>query len=140
MWCYPLAVLCRRFTTDAGLCELHGAVRAYAAQRCAAVRDQHTTTPSAHHPHQSPLVCPILTTPCSVQVCSYPFLPICMYLCCIVSGTTPEEPVISAKSGHVYERRLVEKYIDANGKCPVTGEPLTTEDLIGVKSMQHHTP
>eukprot|EP00026_Physarum_polycephalum_P001308 Phypoly_transcript_01309.p1 GENE.Phypoly_transcript_01309~~Phypoly_transcript_01309.p1 ORF type:complete len:524 (+),score=76.52 Phypoly_transcript_01309:196-1767(+) len=52
---------------------------------------------------------------------------------CAISGTTPEEPVISSKSGHIYERRLVEKYIDANGKCPVTGEPLTTEDLIGVK-------
>ena len=50
----------------------------------------------------------------------------------LVSGTTPEEPVVS-KSGHIYERRLVEKYIEANGKDPVSGEPLTAEDLIAVK-------
>jgi len=52
---------------------------------------------------------------------------------CAISGTTPEEPVISSKSGHIYERRLVEKYVDANGKCPITGEALTADDLIAVK-------
>ena len=30
---------------------------------------------------------------------------------CAVSGTVPEEPVISTRSGHLYEKRLVEKHI-----------------------------
>lgn len=30
---------------------------------------------------------------------------------CAVSGTAPEEPVVSTKTGHVYEKRLVEKHI-----------------------------
>jgi hypothetical protein len=51
----------------------------------------------------------------------------------LVSGTAPEEPVVS-KYGHAYERRLIEKYLDTNGnKCPVTNEPLTKDDLIVVK-------
>eukprot|EP01111_Echinosteliopsis_oligospora_P002455 TRINITY_DN1366_c0_g1_i1.p1 TRINITY_DN1366_c0_g1~~TRINITY_DN1366_c0_g1_i1.p1 ORF type:complete len:497 (-),score=186.88 TRINITY_DN1366_c0_g1_i1:32-1522(-) len=51
---------------------------------------------------------------------------------CALSSTTPEEPVI-AKTGYVYERRLIEKYIDANGKCPASGEPLSSSDLIPIK-------
>lgn len=50
-----------------------------------------------------------------------------------VSGQIPEEPVVSVKSGHVFERRLIEKYVTANNKCPVTGEPLTIADLLPLK-------
>ncbi|KAK5577991.1 hypothetical protein RB653_002939 [Dictyostelium firmibasis] len=52
---------------------------------------------------------------------------------CAISGSTPEEPVISTKTGNVYEKRLIEKYIDTNGKEPTTGEPLGLSDLITVK-------
>ncbi|CAN0562816.1 unnamed protein product, partial [Ectocarpus sp. 12 AP-2014] len=51
-----------------------------------------------------------------------------------VSGQTPETPVVSKKSGHVYEKRLIVKYIDAEGKCPATGEELTADDLLDVRS------
>ncbi len=44
----------------------------------------------------------------------------------------PSEPVVSKKSGHVFERKLIEKYIAAEGKCPVTGEALTVEDLLPI--------
>ena len=39
---------------------------------------------------------------------------------CAISGTVPEQPCVSVKTGHVYERRLVEKYVKETGKCPVT--------------------
>jgi len=53
---------------------------------------------------------------------------------CALSGTTPEEPVVSAKSGHVYEKRLIEKYLENNaGRDPVTQEPLSASDLIEIK-------
>ena len=52
---------------------------------------------------------------------------------CLVSGTTPEDPAVS-KSGHVFERRLIEKYITTNGKDPITEEPLEVTDLISLKS------
>lgn len=54
---------------------------------------------------------------------------------CSISGTVPKDPVISVKSGHLYDRKLIEKALVANGnKCPETGEPLTRDDLISVKN------
>ncbi|KAG0213119.1 hypothetical protein BGX28_004945 [Mortierella sp. GBA30] len=51
-----------------------------------------------------------------------------------VSGEAPEHPVVSKKSGQVYERRLIVKYIEDNGKDPVTGEELAVEDLLDIKT------
>jgi pre-mRNA-processing factor 19 len=50
-----------------------------------------------------------------------------------VSGTEPQEPVVSKLSGHVFEKQLITKYLEANGKCPVTGEPLSPDDLVPLK-------
>ena len=38
------------------------------------------------------------------------------------------------KSGHVYERRLILKYIQENGTDPITGEKLEEGDLVSVKA------
>ena len=51
----------------------------------------------------------------------------------LVSGQVPEDPVVS-KYGYIYERRLVEKFIEANGTDPVTGQELSAEDLVSIKS------
>lgn len=53
---------------------------------------------------------------------------------CAISGEAPEEPVASKKSGAVFEKRLIEKYIEENGKDPVSGEELDLEDLLPIKS------
>lgn len=53
---------------------------------------------------------------------------------CSISGETPQDPVVSQKSGQVYERRLILKYITENGTDPVTGEKLEESDLITVKA------
>jgi U-box domain len=55
---------------------------------------------------------------------------------CAISGEPPLDPVVSAKSGHVYERRLITKYIAENGTDPMTGEKLEENDLISVKAGQ----
>ncbi|KAG5475485.1 hypothetical protein LSCM1_03605 [Leishmania martiniquensis] len=49
---------------------------------------------------------------------------------CNISQRVPTHPVVSVKSGLVFERSLVEKYVDEHGRCPVTGDPLCREDLI----------
>eukprot|EP00933_Yihiella_yeosuensis_P007526 TRINITY_DN112600_c0_g1_i1.p1 TRINITY_DN112600_c0_g1~~TRINITY_DN112600_c0_g1_i1.p1 ORF type:complete len:497 (+),score=117.42 TRINITY_DN112600_c0_g1_i1:154-1644(+) len=53
---------------------------------------------------------------------------------CAISGNAPEEPVFSPKTGHVYEKRLITKQIESNGKCPVTKEDLTADDLVDMKA------
>ena len=51
-----------------------------------------------------------------------------------VSGATPEEPVVSKNSGLLFEKSLIEKYIDEHKQCPITKEPLTLEDLLPLKT------
>ncbi|KAL2921248.1 Pre-mRNA-processing factor 19 [Bienertia sinuspersici] len=53
---------------------------------------------------------------------------------CSISGEVPEEPVVSKKSGLLFEKRLVERHISDYGKCPITGEPLTIDDVVPVKA------
>ncbi|PWN32744.1 putative PRP19-non-snRNP spliceosome component required for DNA repair [Meira miltonrushii] len=53
---------------------------------------------------------------------------------CAISGEPPVTPVISKKSGLVYEQRLILKYIQENGKDPITGDTLTEDDLIEIKA------
>ncbi|KAL4936666.1 hypothetical protein BDV06DRAFT_204577 [Aspergillus oleicola] len=55
---------------------------------------------------------------------------------CAISGEAPQEPVVSPKSGSVFEKRLIEAYIAENGKDPVNGEELSIDDLIEVKSQR----
>ncbi|KAL3912211.1 MAG: hypothetical protein SGPRY_008412 [Prymnesium sp.] len=52
---------------------------------------------------------------------------------CAISGNSPEHPVVS-KTGHLFEQSVIEKYIEATGKCPVTGEELSAADLLPVKT------
>lgn len=56
---------------------------------------------------------------------------------CSISGEPPQDPVVSQKSGHVYERRLILKYINENGTDPITGEKLEETDLIAIKASQY---
>ena len=52
---------------------------------------------------------------------------------CSITGEPAEKPIVSNKSGHVFEKRVIEKYIDANPVCPITGQPLTRDDLVAVQ-------
>lgn len=52
----------------------------------------------------------------------------------LVSGEKPKEPVISPKSGSIFERRLIENYISTSGKDPVNDEELAISDLIAINN------
>ncbi|KAK3902948.1 hypothetical protein C8A05DRAFT_43742 [Staphylotrichum tortipilum] len=52
-----------------------------------------------------------------------------------ISGEVPEEPVVSKKTGIVYEKRLILKYIQEHGTEPGTSDELDAEhDLLPVKT------
>lgn len=53
---------------------------------------------------------------------------------CAISGQPPEEPVFAPKTGHVYEKRLILKNIESAGKCPVTKEDLSADDLVDMRA------
>jgi hypothetical protein len=41
--------------------------------------------------------------------------------------------VISIKTGHLFEKRLIEKYLKVGNKCPISGVELAETDLLGVQ-------
>ncbi|KAF9535329.1 WD40-repeat-containing domain protein [Crepidotus variabilis] len=59
---------------------------------------------------------------------------------CAISGEPPQDPVVSQKSGKVYERRLIVKYINENGTDPITGDKLEEADLIAIKASPETAP
>jgi hypothetical protein len=52
---------------------------------------------------------------------------------CAMSGEPPVEPVVSRKTGHMFEKRTILTYILETGNCPITGQPLSSEDLLELK-------
>lgn len=50
-----------------------------------------------------------------------------------VSNEVPEQPVLSPVSGCIYEKRLIIKYLHESPTDPITGQPLTEDQLIDVK-------
>lgn len=57
-----------------------------------------------------------------------------MYTNITVTGELAKEPVVSRKSGSIFEKRVVEEYITTSGKDPITDEPCTLEDLVPLRS------
>lgn len=56
-----------------------------------------------------------------------------MSLICAISNEVPDHPVVSPFSGVIFERKLIEKYINENGKDPITGDDMTIDQLIEIK-------
>lgn len=52
---------------------------------------------------------------------------------CAITGNVPDEPVFSPKTGHVYEKRIILKHVESAGKCPVTKQEISADDLVDVK-------
>jgi pre-mRNA-processing factor 19 len=52
---------------------------------------------------------------------------------CALTGKILEFPVISRKTGDIFEKESILSHIDRTGQCPITGQELTRDDIIEVK-------
>lgn len=59
-----------------------------------------------------------------------------MSIVCAISGDIPDTPVVSHVSGHVFEKRLLEKWIEDKGTDPVTNEPLSMDQVTEIKNSE----
>ena len=53
----------------------------------------------------------------------------------LVSGEVPQDAVVSKKTGHLYEKSLIMKYVGLDGKCPITGSDISEDDFVSVKGL-----
>lgn len=51
-------------------------------------------------------------------------------LVCSISGSPLVHPVVSAKTGHLYEKSTIQHYLTLYNTCPHTETPLEPKDLI----------
>jgi pre-mRNA-processing factor 19 len=52
---------------------------------------------------------------------------------CALSGLPMKQPVVSIKSGHLFEKSLIEKHVLNTGQCPITGQELNIQtDLVEI--------
>ncbi|CAG9818994.1 unnamed protein product [Phaedon cochleariae] len=57
-----------------------------------------------------------------------------MALYCAISNEVPDHPVVSPSSGAIFERRIIEKYVQENGVDPISGKELGLDELIEIKT------
>ncbi|KAK1350248.1 hypothetical protein POM88_054684 [Heracleum sosnowskyi] len=56
---------------------------------------------------------------------------------CSITGRVAIVPVVSKISGHLFEKELIEKHIRDDGTCPITGNPLTMDDIIVIRKVPY---
>jgi len=60
---------------------------------------------------------------------------------CALSGQPLIKPVVSVKTGHVFERDLILKQLEATGQCPLSGVDLDPkQDLIALQVAKSVAP
>ncbi len=57
-----------------------------------------------------------------------------------MSGQTCKEAVVSPRSGGVFERRIIEKYLAEHSTDPITGDALQVDELISLRTQSVAAP
>lgn len=58
---------------------------------------------------------------------------------CSISGKPPKDPVLSLSSNCIFERTLIEQYIEEHGRDPISNKEITKDELVEIaKNPKHH--
>lgn len=60
------------------------------------------------------------------------------YICALTNQPTTD-PVVSTRSGHIFDKSAIEKHLDSESVCPVTNKPLTQNDLVPLTGIFLHS-
>lgn len=55
---------------------------------------------------------------------------------CTISNEICTHPVVSKRTGHIYEKSLLEKHLQVTGRCPVTEDEMTMDDVVDIQGYQ----
>ncbi|EDO14963.1 hypothetical protein Kpol_388p6 [Vanderwaltozyma polyspora DSM 70294] len=58
---------------------------------------------------------------------------------CAISGKPAKFPVLSPKSKSIFEKALIEQYVEQSGKDPITNEPLKLSELVEISQTPQQT-
>lgn len=59
---------------------------------------------------------------------------------CSLSGKITDHSVICLKTGYIFNKDLIENFIDSTGKCPITQIQITKDDLMEIKGGEYSKP
>lgn len=49
---------------------------------------------------------------------------------CSITQQPLVEPVVSLTTGHLYEKKVIEKHLNSFPYCPITNKPMSNSDLV----------
>lgn len=58
--------------------------------------------------------------------------PLHVTMLCSISNERCSHPVVCKKTGHIYERSLIEKHLKLHKTCPITSDPMTMDDIVSI--------
>lgn len=59
---------------------------------------------------------------------------------CALTGETPNDPVVLPRSGAIFERKHIERYVASHHADPVSNEPLLLSDLVAIAQVAPIVP
>lgn len=51
---------------------------------------------------------------------------------CAITGQPLRHPMASIKTGHLYEKEVIEKHLNSFPYCPITNQPMSQSDLVEI--------
>lgn len=51
---------------------------------------------------------------------------------CAITGQALQHPVASLKTGHLFEKEIIEKHLNSFPYCPITNQAMSSSDIVDI--------